>query len=718
MSFEDSFAKGFMTSYQQASKDASDEAQLEKRLLIDAAIRKKEKLEKRQEEEKKHLATAKTVLDAVGGPPEGLTFLFDLVKGGATATGLLRGFGEGTLSFQGIPTSKRTASAPTGGGSTTSRTSTSPGTVDEQTTSVMDTAPADADVIPMRRSSAPPAAAPLTSSSTAPTAAPNATGNTGVATDPVTSSQAPVTPSNGTSTPAATNPDGTPRIVPPASPFTPLYVGNNPTAPANPRAQAASNLNANAANGPLRLVVTPKAAKGAGGEKPDKSLTPAEVAAEYAYFAQRALSGDPKMVKEFEDYKATTYKTKMDALAATKLDKGGTDFVEVSVALDEALASGNPARIAAAQTRFDRVTKALVAQDQMKESGKGIQIYNVVNGKAEFRDVTAVPNQQGGIDYVDMEGKRVEGSGWKRLTKEQDNALEAVYKTNNAEVSKYKQSQSDLASTVRLTGDVLDIVNKQPEALTRVAQGVKAVVGGAREAVTAVGVLRDLMGKDGKGVVQLGTFERTLKERGLLEKDQSLEALANTDTSKITDLASARAILEAKLILLTFRSGSLEGQSGNAMSNKDFDRLTTIVNASSGSDTFRKNLTSYVKGLVDRHGDMAFQLNDRATGLAGNFQERYGFSPGARHVIPFEDFIDTRKDPNLKRSYQMILSGGRAPAAPASTNTTTPQQQQATPAATTRRTPPPQVEGRTFVGYAPDGKAVYKDANGQMFKEQ
>ena len=55
--------------------------------------------------------------------------------------------------------------------------------------------------------------------------------------------------------------------------------------------------------------------------------------------------------------------------------------------------------------------------------------------------------------------------------------------------------------------------------------------------------------------------------------DALLSTEANRNNDSLSNLAKIRDIMNAKAVLATFRIGGLEGQTGQAMSNKDFERL-------------------------------------------------------------------------------------------------------------------------------------------------
>jgi hypothetical protein len=123
--------------------------------------------------------------------------------------------------------------------------------------------------------------------------------------------------------------------------------------------------------------------------------------------------------------------------------------------------------------------------------------------------------------------------------------------------------------------------------------------------------------------------ERRLVRQGVLAEGQTLTDLAKTPTinlgDSIEDLAKKKSAFNAKLILTAFRAGGLEGQTGMAMSNKDFDRLKDVVAASKDGPTFVAELSGYIQGRIDTLNDDASLLQQDRGRL--NYQGRYGYDP-------------------------------------------------------------------------------------------
>ena len=493
------------------------------------------------------------------------------------------------------------------------------------------------------------------------------------------------------------------------------------------------------------VAIVPRPVKGKGtGE--GAVLTAGRIASELAGYEQRAATGDPAAIKARDEYVAGPYKIKMDAIKATKGTSTPLNLEQAQLRYDQAKKSGNAEEIEAAGMTLDSFFKAKTALDALSKSGDVISAYKInEKGEPEFKKITVRPGRDGGLTKVDSAtNKPIDSSEWRLVDKDQQTAATGVQRSMTSQINKFKEGNAALASSVRLAGETLDIVDKQPQALTAVAEGVKRVLTGVREVNAALGVAKELLGKSDTATISIPTLEKAMRDRGLLPEDQTLESVANQDPSKITSLAQARSALDAKITLLTFRTGALEGQSGNAMSNKDFDRLSKIVNATSSPEGFKSNLTNYMRGLVYKQEDLATQLNSDTVGEPAEFKRTYGYRP-VESVQDFNTFVDSRNEPSLKGSYQRIMgvrvppttTAPRTQAAPPSTSTqglgaptgATPTAAPAQPAAPKpptsvpiKRGEAPQAKGIPptvkFVEIDTQGRAIYQDESGKKFTDR
>jgi hypothetical protein len=136
-------------------------------------------------------------------------------------------------------------------------------------------------------------------------------------------------------------------------------------------------------------------------------------------------------------------------------------------------------------------------------------------------------------------------------------------------------------------------------------------------------------------------------------------------------LAQRKAIFEAKMILFTFRAGGLEGQSGQAMSNKDFDRLRTMLTAGGGKEAFLKATQGYVNdritAVTDEWGSLSEDPDMRS------FQSRHNYNPlnnepAAKNITTLMNApdVDSRMKTGvdyLSREYTLVNTKPKEPPA-------------------------------------------------------
>jgi len=148
-------------------------------------------------------------------------------------------------------------------------------------------------------------------------------------------------------------------------------------------------------------------------------------------------------------------------------------------------------------------------------------------------------------------------------------------------------------------------------------------------------------------------FLEGMKDKGT---DKSfLNAIVSQDVQKLADETSR---FEATMIILAFRSGRIEGQSGNAMSNKDFERLTQMLETKGSVTAFTEQLRGYMKSKVLNYDDTV-RATMGSNSIPASFKYEYGFYP-VTSPLTFSEFVEKRNEPDLTTAYQntMNIVGG------------------------------------------------------------
>ena len=150
---------------------------------------------------------------------------------------------------------------------------------------------------------------------------------------------------------------------------------------------------------------------------------------------------------------------------------------------------------------------------------------------------------------------------------------QSLMKADTAKRSRQSKQIEQYTKLETLGEEILGLVDENPDAVTAVAGGTAGLFNSIQSELNGIVTLLEDTGKaelivnpdTGEQGIKITEGDVQLRARALLAESQSL--------SSINEAGAARKLLEAKLMLFVFRAGAIEGQSGTAMSNKDFERL-------------------------------------------------------------------------------------------------------------------------------------------------
>lgn len=636
MSFMRGFAQGFVKSYSEVQKQEAEKEALLEKALFDKFITAKNKYDKDALEDATRVKTARDIVGEFPNAPEGAwANVYNWLAQGRTVENIRQDLQTGTWSTPSKP------SPDTGAGN-----------VDQQT---VDSGVGSSDVRTF----------PVSSS--AESSAPSATSGSN-SSDPIGTVVAQRSPSMGGTPPArSSTPAGQIRSEPPAEKpgFFDTLKNELSMTPAD---RARRNVSAAVGNDAVmdRVMagyrpqsVTPTATFN---PKPkDEKLTPAEVAGEISRLQIAASSGDPVAVRRWEEYSKNELPIKMNALR--QANASSDPLIQAYDDLETARRTGDKNKIDQAAGRLNGIINVKARASGQNQNAEPLSFVRVKpDGTPEYVQGIRV-NTGDGFAMQDASGKPLDANaGWRVETKDEREAYEAIYKTRQNEFAKYNTDVAGVADALRLTGQLSSVVDRDPRVLTNVAGITKKLQGFATEVNTAFDVVQNLMrNRDANVPLSLREVEASLREGGVLKPNQTLEQYANQAMPDVVNigsdarsLATATSIFQSKLLLTAFRVGALEGQGGNAMSNKDFDRIVQIVKNSSNPATFKQGLADYMYGRVQNINDRASSLNTDTEGSVARFKERYGYSPLAA-VKTMDQLVDTRGDADLKQGFRAVM---------------------------------------------------------------
>ena len=224
-------------------------------------------------------------------------------------------------------------------------------------------------------------------------------------------------------------------------------------------------------------------------------------------------------------------------------------------------------------------------------------------------------------------------------------------------------TQAALAEGLRNSELAISLAENNPMVRNvggRLAQGITSTVRGTESSFTVLQSLLETSTKSGKDLVtgeevKFVTQEQLVQALKAQNKDQSfLDAIVSKD---VQNLADDTARFEAAMIILAFRTGRMEGQSGNAMSNKDFDRLKKMLTTDGSIEAFSQNMRDYMKSKIESYDDKAFGLEN--TGPIETFKRNFGWSP-VTIPVSFEEFVEKRGSDTLTTAFTNTMSGKTA----------------------------------------------------------
>lgn len=394
---------------------------------------------------------------------------------------------------------------------------------------------------------------------------------------------------------------------------------------------------------------------------PDSGVTKSYVSGLYTQFALKSVRGGEEEKQAFNNWKTEELPILLTALRLGDKNSEADTLIEAYDALAKAKAGDPPdtGAIKAAEERVRTLLNVEVSNSFAKKAGEPVQLIKREqdeNGNwGKFTQVTGYvkpdPSNPGESILVDGFGNTLDG--YEQLQESTDKQARQVVSSLSVQVKDYNTMRNQATGAVRLFGDIATIVEDDARVLTSVASLVKGIDSTLIEVSAGLGLLDSMFKKKGpEGQVSISEVQLELRNRGLLKAGETLEDLAGQSTVGLTDdakgLSQRKGIFEAKMILYTFRAGGLEGQSGQAMSNKDFDRLRQMLASSRTPEGFLRALQDYTNDRVQAVRDI-HTTNITDDPDVRSFISRHRYDPLNNH--PAAKSIDTyiAESPNDKR---------------------------------------------------------------------
>ena len=242
---------------------------------------------------------------------------------------------------------------------------------------------------------------------------------------------------------------------------------------------------------------------------------------------------------------------------------------------------------------------------------------------------------------------------------------------NSTEFAAYNESLVDIVSFSNSLYNLVELVADTPEALLNSAGSTASLIQNFQSNVNAFGsMFSDLLktsrqtttitNPDGTteqvDYVSREDLEQGLIDQGIFDEGDTFDSVLIGDIGKIDDIASARKRFLAESVMVIFKTGQLMGQTGQGMSNKDFDRFSAFIRGFTKPEDFEKSVKNFMKDQIDVNKARASLFNNPESNPAIKGLN-IGFIPLTESglVQNVVEFINKNGDENAKNKLNYFL---------------------------------------------------------------
>lgn len=314
-----------------------------------------------------------------------------------------------------------------------------------------------------------------------------------------------------------------------------------------------------------------------------------------------------------------------------------------------------------------------LAERQKKQTEKEAQLAAGVYGSETFAGVLIDPKTKtesfvqvkkdadGNLTLTDGTTP-VDTANFRKMSEPELEQFNKISAQQQKYIKELSASGVSLAEALRNSELAIDIATNSPMVRNAGGSFAQFVTSTVRGTSNILDVTTSLFQNATEGVDETGAAVTYITEDQLLSALQQqgvekniLDAIVSKD---VQNLADETAKFQATMVILAFRSGRIEGQSGNAMSNKDFERLTQMLNTSGSVQAFTDNLRAYMRSKVESYDDAVFQAEN--TGLVADFKQRFKWSPVAP-LKNFQTFVTERDSATLTKAFDNTMNSQSLP---------------------------------------------------------
>lgn len=333
---------------------------------------------------------------------------------------------------------------------------------------------------------------------------------------------------------------------------------------------------------------------------------------------------------------------------AQKYITGASSYDKTVSQIEAALQSGDYTADSTLISHLNNIARK--QQKQEIESNVGTKGVIAVDGlyrdpetnEQRFAIILRYPD---GTSKLRKDGTEVE---YTPLSTEEAKAFAKLSVQTNTYAQELSTSATAIAEGLRNSENVIQIARSDERVRNAGGSVAQFITSFARGGDSVLSVVQDAFDDNGPDYVLTEQDLRSkLKARGISEG-----VLTAALSDKVSGLADKTARFEAGILALVFRSGRMEGQAGNAMSNKDFERLNEMLNVKGGIEAFETTVRGYMKDKILSYDDKA--MSQDATGAIASFKELFKWSP-VEEAMSFEDLVTKRDEDTLTAAYQATM---------------------------------------------------------------
>ncbi len=349
--------------------------------------------------------------------------------------------------------------------------------------------------------------------------------------------------------------------------------------------------------------------------------------------------------KSYDDYaeKAGNYTNALRQVSIAEMDQAPQEVVE----------------------RLQKLADSMLKKEiREKEIEAGVNVKEVIEAVVTNEDgskhVSMVTFDTDGKTYVDT--KEVNA---RRMSETETEQYFKVPAQTQKTARDYSNGTVAMAEGLRNAQQLMDLAERQPGVISFEGDLAQFITGTARSGGSILSVTNRLF--DNKDTTEAEVYltqdelEAALREEGVYTGEKSFsemnpeEFVDSLISSNVQSLSQDTTVFEAQMIALAFRVGRLEGQSGNAMSNKDFDRIMEMVGDSKGDvGAFKRILHEYMRSKIKSHDDRVQTFNTVASGY-GQFEKVYKYVPYEKPKT-LADYVLAREDDELASAVELFRS--------------------------------------------------------------